>query len=141
MFTIRFLIPTVLCFLLMGVTSAFAGMHSHHQHEGHSIEAASPFEKESDTKPLHCLLNNHKHNGGFCPHTSRPSNNDGEPSLSMDCGGKAPGAIPSFSFHKDNIHNSWFIAGLNTYSFILSAGNFSSSQKDLNSQDPPPEVL
>ncbi len=136
---LSFIILSIFLVTFLGASDVFASVH--HHHEGHDHVVASPFHKKQDGKSLHCLLNNHQHGNEFCPHSKLPSSKGKTPQLSADCGGKASGTIPSFSFHKDNIDTSFSFADLSNYSFRLFAGIFSSTQQDLNSQDPPPEVL
>ena len=124
----------------MGASGAFAGTHQHH-HEGHDSSVASPFDNKQEGKPAHCLLNNHQHKGEFCPNTGLPLDKDKTHRLSVDCGGKTTGTVPSLSFHKDNIDNFSSLVDSNHISFKLFAVIFSATQLELNSQDPPPEVL
>lgn len=137
----RFKIIVLFIFLvtLMGASGTFAGTHQHH-HEGHDSSVASPFDNKQEGNSAHCLLNNHQHKDEFCPHTV-PLDKDKSHRLSVDCGGKTNGTTPLFSFHKDNIVNSYSIAGLRNFSFKLFAVKFSTTQLKLNSQDPPPEIL
>jgi len=135
---LRLIILSIFLVSFIGAADVFA---SAHHHDDHNHGVASPFNKKDDSKSLHCLLNDHQHKGGFCPHSIFPTGEDGTHRLSADCGGKTSGAVPSFSFHKDNIDNSYTIADLSNTSFKLPAAVFSTSQQNLNSQDPPPEVL
>ena len=139
MFRLKLLILSFLIVTFMGATDALASMHHHHEAHDHGI--VSPFDKKEEGKSQHCLLNNHQHNGGFCPHSALASGNDSTHRLSADCGGKAPGTVPSFSFHKDNLDSFSSYADLSNISFRLIAEIFSTTQQHLNSQDPPPEVL
>lgn len=138
----RLLIITILSFLFvtfMGAVDVFANAH-HSHHKGHDQIMASPFNKQEEGKSLHCLLNNHNHEG-FCPHNGLPSGKDTTQKLSVDCGGKTEGTLPSYSFHKDNIADSFSISDLNHHSFKLISGIFSPTRQYLSSQNPPPEVL
>jgi len=141
MFRFRIIILTTLLVGFIGASNVMAGAHHHEgNHKGHDSGISSPFDKEQKGKSLHCLLNNHKHGVKFCPHSNKPVKGEGH-RLSADCGGKSTGTLPSVSFHKDNIDNTSFIAGVSNISFRLTAELFSPAQQLLNSQDPPPEVL
>ena len=129
---------TFLC-ALIGASNAFANTHHHHSDVVGS-ELASPFEKKQEGKSLHCLLNNHHHDG-FCPHTGLPLNRSATQKLSVECHGKAAGTLPSTSFQNDYFQNNIFVTDLRCLSSEMFIGKFLTIQQYLSLQDPPPEVL
>jgi hypothetical protein len=101
-------------FCLASFAQASGSHHSHHQ-------VVSPFDKVSADKPLHCLLNAHRHQAKLdCPHKN---NNSKSAEFRADCGSH-PGASHSkgFSFGSDLpkfAESDAFTHNLESHSFYL----------------------
>ena len=80
----------LLGFLLLMSAPAWGSTGHDHIHKGDS-----PFEKNSNEKSNHCLLNKHSHQGQVCPHALLlvQKNKDGI-FLSTECGGNPHGQGP-----------------------------------------------
>jgi hypothetical protein len=104
-------------FCLASFAQASGSHHSHHQ-----AEVVSPFDKVSADKPLHCLLNAHRHQAKLdCPHKD---NHSKSAEFRADCGSH-PGASHSkgFSFGSDLsqlAQSDDFTHNLASHSFYLS---------------------
>jgi hypothetical protein len=73
-------LAAVLC-----ITSFAQASQSHHSH--HQAKIVSPFDKASENKPLHCLLNFHLDKAGQeCPHKANHSEKTMATGLRADCG-------------------------------------------------------
>lgn len=127
----------VLLITFLGASDVFANAH---HHKGHEQTIASPFDKQQDEKSLHCLLNKHFHEG-ICPHSGLPIHNNGNMKISVECGGKDSNALPTSSFHKDNLEAPVRIARLECQSSPLIAGILLAVQQLQEVLNPPPEVL
>lgn len=103
-------------FLLASFAQASGSHHSHH----HQAKVVSPFDKVSADKPLHCLLNAHRHQiKQDCPHKE---NHSKSVEFRTDCGSH-PGAShqKGFSFGSDlsQVTQDEFIHHLASHSFYL----------------------
>ena len=94
MFFKRNLFIGLMLWAFLGANSAYAGSHAHGHH--HVDKVASPFEKNKQTQSLHCKLKKHAHIG-FCPHSTSSKDQSNFPQISVDCGGKTSGTVPSAS--------------------------------------------
>jgi hypothetical protein len=94
-FCLQGVLVLAVVFLLASFAQASGNHHSHHQ-----SEVVSPFDEVSADKPLHCLLNAHRHQAKLnCPHKD---NHPKSAEFRADCGSHS-GASHSkgFSFGSD----------------------------------------
>jgi hypothetical protein len=130
-----FQILLMLCAFFFMASVAQAGT-SHHHH----ADAVSPFDKIQKIKPLHCVLNMHKHLLNTpCPHKDR-SGKYSEQKIRSDCGSTSETANASGSsivknLFKDINHDGFF--SLQFYSRIKPPSDILSQNYPKSIEHPP----
>jgi hypothetical protein len=138
----HFKMKIMLCMLLwglLGATNALAQGHQHEHHAHHNNQ--SPFEQNKPSQSLHCQLKGHT-TLDFCPHSKPESSENNLPSISVDCGGKTSGAIPSVSSFSNDFAEIEFLSPSHyvpVNKLAPSTSNF--YHRFIESLDPPPRLI